>query len=220
MSIIRLTSILVVALVTVACSQSPRQATVRQAPVEVAATPSTSPDDIDLQERGAYLIGVDDTLKVSVWRNEDLSVEVPVRPDGYISVPLIGEVAAGGRPAYDVARDIERKLSKFIRQPQVSVILTSIVSSEFLSRVRVTGAVRNPISMPYRPGMTVLDLVLESGGVNEFAVSQRAKLYRRHADGSNKTYSIKLGSILNEGDLRSNYALQPGDVITVPERKF
>ncbi|MEM9601685.1 MAG: XrtA/PEP-CTERM system exopolysaccharide export protein [Pseudomonadota bacterium] len=185
-----------------------------------AAAPTTNTDEIDLSERGAYLIGVDDTVRVSVWRNEDLSVEVPVRPDGYISVPLIGEVAAGGRPAYDVARDIERKLSKFIRQPQVSVILTSLVSHEFLSRVRVTGAVRNPISMPYRPGMTVLDLVLESGGINEFAVAQRAKLYRRHADGSNKTYSIKLGSILNEGDLRSNYALQPGDVITVPERKF
>ncbi len=220
MSKVRLALVILVGLAVTACSQSPREPSLRTEPVEVAPTPETDSAEVNLDERGAYLIGVDDTLKVSVWRNEDLSVEVPVRPDGYISVPLIGEVAAGGRPAYDVARDIERKLAKFIRQPQVSVILTSIVSSEFLSRVRVTGAVMSPISMPYRPGMTVLDLVLESGGVNEFAVAQRAKLYRRHADGSNKTYSVKLGSILNEGDLRSNYALQPGDVITVPERKF
>lgn len=219
MAIVRIATTVFLALALAACSQAPRQ-TERQAPAPSEATPSLSTDSVDLTERGAYLIGVDDVLKVSVWRNDDLSVEVPVRPDGYISVPLIGEVAAGGRSAYDVARDIERKLAKFIRQPQVSVILISLVSHEFLSRVRVTGAVRSPISMPFRPGMTVLDLVLESGGINEFAVAQRAKLYRRHEDGSNKTYSIKLGSILTDGDLRSNYALQPGDVITVPERRF
>lgn len=126
----------------------------------------------------AYQIGVDDQLQVTVWHNPDLSVSVPVRPDGKVTVPLVGDVAAGGRSTDQVAAEIQQKLAQYIRDPQVAVILTELRSHEYLSRVRVTGAVRSPISVPYRQGMTVLDAVLAAGGTTEFAAPDRTELYR------------------------------------------
>src|SRR5690606_3705223 len=117
---------------------------------------------------GDYLIGVDDIVQVTVWRNPELGITVPVRPDGRISVPRVGDVVAGGLAVAGVAADIQDKLSAFVRDPQVAVILTDLRSHEYLSRVRVTGAVRQPVSIPFRQGMTVLDAVLAAGGVNEF----------------------------------------------------
>lgn len=168
---------------------------------------------------GQYKIGVDDRLQVSVWRNPELSVTVPVRPDGMISVPLIGDVQAGGRSPTQVAETIRQKLSTFIREPSVAVILTDLRSHEFLSRVRVTGAVRAPRSLPFRQGMTVLDAVLEAGGVNDFAAPNRAKLYRK-TTGQTAVLDLELADILNKGRLETNVFLIPGDVITVPERLF
>lgn len=167
-----------------------------------------------------YRIGVDDEIEVIVWRNDDLSVTVPVRPDGKISVPLVGDVAAGGRTPSEVARDIERGLGRYIREPQVTVSVTDLRSHEYLARIRVTGAVETPSSMPHRPGMTVLDAVLESGGVTEFASGSKAKLYRRKADGTTAIYAIRLDQILDKGDLSTNVQLMPGDIVAVPERIF
>jgi polysaccharide export outer membrane protein len=171
---------------------------------------------------GSYRIGVDDRVQVTVWRNPELSVTVPVRPDGKISVPLIGDVDAGGHTPEEVAAIIRQKLSAYIRDPNVAVILTDLRSHEFLSRIRVTGAVRAPRSIPYRQGMTVLDAVLEAGGVNDFAAPNRSKLYRRDSKDRAKTdvHDVDLGDILNRGKLETNYPLLPGDVITVPERLF
>ncbi|MCR6701124.1 MAG: polysaccharide biosynthesis/export family protein [Dokdonella sp.] len=166
-----------------------------------------------------YRIGVDDVVQVSVWRNPDLSVSVPVRPDGKISVPLIGDVDAGGRHPQDVAEDIKGKLSTYVRDPQVAVILTELRSHEYLARVRVTGAVRQPVSLPYRQGMSVLDAVLAAGGTNEFASADNTRLYRKEGD-SVKTFPIKLDRILKKGDLSTNLPVQAGDVVTVPERAF
>lgn len=166
-----------------------------------------------------YKIGVDDRLQVSVWRNTELSVTVPVRPDGMITVPLIGDVPAGGRTPPQVAEIIRQKLSAYIRDPSVAVIVADLRSHEFLTRVRVTGAVRNPRSMPFRQGMTVLDAVLEAGGVNDFAAPNRAKLYRKIKD-KTEVLGLDLGDILNKGRLDSNVLLMPGDIITVPERLF
>lgn len=169
---------------------------------------------------GDYRIGVDDRLQITVWRHPDMSVAaVPVRPDGKISVPLIGDVQAGGKTPSQVAAIIKDKLSAYIRDPNVAVILTELRSHDFLSRVRVTGAVRTPRSMPYRPGMTVLDAVLEAGGTNDFAAPNRAKLYR---NGKKKTdvIDIALADILARGKLESNLELRPGDVVTIPERLF
>lgn len=167
-----------------------------------------------------YLIGVDDQLQITVWHNPDLSVSVPVRPDGKITVPLVGDVAAGGRSTDQVGAEIQQKLAQYIRDPQVAVILTALRSHEYLSRVRVTGAVRSPISIPYRQGMTVLDAVLAAGGTTEFAAPDRTELYRHTDKGSSEAYSIHLEKILQQGDLSNNYPVQPGDVITVPQRAF
>ena len=166
-----------------------------------------------------YAIGVDDVVQVTVWRNPELGITVPVRPDGKISVPLIGDVMAGGRTPSQVSADIQEKLAAFVRDPQVAVILTALNSHEYLSRVRVTGAVRQPISIPYRQGMTVLDAVLAAGGVNEFAAPDRSSLYRR-AEGQTASYAVRLDKIINRGDLSTNFTVAPGDVITVPERAF
>ena len=166
-----------------------------------------------------YLIGVDDIVQVSVWRNPELGITVPVRPDGKISVPLVGDVDAGGRTPADVGADIQEKLSAYVRDPQVAVILTDLRSHEYLSRVRVTGAVRQPVSIPYRQGMTVLDAVLAAGGVTEFAAPDRSDLHRRSAGGSS-SHQVRLDRILGRGDLSTNYTVAPGDVITVPERSL
>ncbi|GAB3330848.1 hypothetical protein GCM10027359_00130 [Marilutibacter aestuarii] len=165
----------------------------------------------------AYKIGVDDIVQVTVWRNPDLGITVPVRPDGMISVPLVGDVRAGGLTPSEVAADIGEKLAVYVRDPQVAVILTDLRSHEYLSRVRVTGAVRQPISIPYRQGMTVLDAVLAAGGLTEFAAPARSELYRSDESGT-RNYAVDLDNILDDGDLSTNYKVAPGDVITVPER--
>ena len=175
--------------------------------------------DPSIQAVDVYRIGVDDILRVSVWQNPDLNVEVPVRPDGNISVPLAGDVAAGGRTPQEVAESIREKLSSYLRDPNVTVILTELRSHEYLARVRVTGAVRSPVSVPYRQGMTVLDAVLEAGGPNEFAAADRTLLHRK-ADGGSRAYPVHLDRILKRGELATNHAVQPGDVTTVPERTF
>src|SRR5690606_2774927 len=147
-----------------------------------------------------YAIGVDDVVQVSVWRNPELGIVVPVRPDGKISVPLVGDVVAGGLTPSQVAADIQDKLAAYVRDPQVAVILTDLRSHEYLSRIRVTGAVRQPVSIPYRQGMTVLDAVLAAGGLNEFAAADRAALYRRSDDSTTMTFAVRLDRILNRGD--------------------
>lgn len=185
-------------------------------------TGSTShPPSINPQAQAVsvYHIGVDDIVEVSVWHNPDLSAKVPVRPDGMISIPLVGDVMAGGKTPEEVSAEIAEKLKAYVRDPQVAVILTELRSHEYLSRVRVTGAVRQPISVPFRQGMTVLDAVLAAGGTTDFAASDRTELYRKDGDAT-KSYAVRLDQILKKGDLTTNYPAQPGDVITVPERAF
>ena len=165
----------------------------------------------------AYRVGVDDVVQVSVWRNPELGVTAPVRPDGKISVPLIGDVMAAGLTPPEIAKDVQDKLAAFVREPQVAVILTDLRSNEYLSRVRVTGAVRQPISVPYRQGMTLLDAVLAAGGLTEFAAPDRAVLYRE-VDDTTRAYPVRLDRVLEQGDLTTNYKVAPGDIITVPER--
>ena len=186
----------------------------------LAACTTTAPPPpapmVEYEFADEYRIGVGDALSINVWRNADLSVQVPVRPDGKISVPLAGDVMVGGKTPEEVGTDITARLATFIRDPYVTVIVTDMGSDEYRSRVRVTGAVAQPVSLPYRQGMTVLDVVLEAGGVTEFANAGNATLYRR--DG--QRIEIDLARILNRGDMSTNYSLRPGDVITIPERAF
>lgn len=203
-------SVLVIAVVAVGCA-SPASRTTGMAGDDVSTVKKKTAD--------AYYIGVDDQIQVNVWRNEDLSVSVPVRPDGMISVPLIGDVEAGGHTPQAVAKEIETRLSNYIRDPNVTVLVTELRSHAYISRVRVTGAVQTPVSLPHRQGMTVLDLVLEAGGVTEFAAANSTRLYRR-VDGETSVMRIRLADILEEGNLETNAAVLPGDVISVPERLF
>ncbi len=163
-----------------------------------------------------YVIGIGDNLQVNVWRHDDLSVSTPVRPDGKITVPIAGDVMVGGRTPEAVSEVIAADLQDYIRDPVVTVIVTNIGSAEYLSRVRVTGAVESPSSFLYRQGMTVMDAVLDAGGLTEFANASKANLYRATGERLN----VRLDRILRKGDLSTNFPLRPGDVITVPERIF
>lgn len=166
-----------------------------------------------------YFVGVDDEIAVKIWKNPDLDVTGPVRSDGMITVPLIGDVKAGGMTPKAIAADITTRISSFVREPQVTVMVAALHSHEYLSRVRVTGAVRTPISLPYRQGMSVLDAVLAAGGPTDFAAANRTWLHRRAADSAQR-YPVALDAMLEDGDLSSNYLVQPGDVISVPQRNF
>lgn len=204
-------SVMVLSMIMLGCSSSPTS------PASTGVENQTSPNSGLLVDQ--YRIGVDDKVQVSVWKNPELSITVPVRPDGKISVPLVGEVLAGGRTPEEVAEEITQRLNSYIRDPQVAVILVDLLSHEFLSRVRVAGAVKNPVSLPYRQGMTVLDIVLVAGGLNDFASGNSAKLYRQTKEGV-ETIKIKLTDIMNKGKMSTNVQVLPGDVITVPERIF
>lgn len=167
----------------------------------------------------AYQMSVGDQVQVNVWKNPELSVTAPIRPDGKIAVPLVGDVMAAGKEPAQLAADITERLSDYVRNPNVTVILTALEGQEFLSRIRVTGAVVKDTSMKYQQGMTVLDAVLEAGSLDVYANANRTKLYRR-SQGETKTYAIRLKDIMEDGDMRTNMLLMPGDVITVPERLF
>lgn len=166
-----------------------------------------------------YHIGVDDTVNINVWRNPELSVTVPVRPDGKISMPLIGDVHAAGSTPEAVAELIQEKLKNFVRDPNVTLMVTGLQSNEYLTRLRITGAVASPTSLNYRQGMTVLDAILAAGSVNDFAAPNNTKLYRK-IQGKARVISIYLGDILYKGKLETNIELRPGDILTVPERLF
>ena len=164
-----------------------------------------------------YIIGPGDTLQVFIWRNAELSVTVPVRPDGKISTPLVEDMVAVGKTPSQLARDIESVLSAYIRTPQVNVIVTNAVST--FSRVRVLGQVTTPQAVPYREGMTVLDAVLAVGGLAEFAAGNRAKIIRVEG-GKTRELKVRLGDLVNDGDVSQNLPLKPGDVLVVPESRF
>jgi len=162
---------------------------------------------------------VDDVVDVNVWGNEQLSVQVPVRPDGRITIPLLGDVEVAGKTAEEVAALITEGLKKDIRSPSVTVTMASLQSKEYLRRVRVTGAVANPVSLNYRQGMTVLDAILEAGGLGEFASGNKAVLIRRH-EGKTVSVPLRLEDMLVRGRVKGNHVLIPGDIISVPERFF
>jgi polysaccharide export outer membrane protein len=164
-----------------------------------------------------YLIGPGDSLQIFVWRNPDLTVTVPVRPDGKISTPLVEDMVAVGKTPTNLARDIEKALSVYVKSPQVNVIVT--VPASVFSQIKVIGQVRHPQALPYRDGMTVLDAILAVGGLGQFAAGNRSRLVRV-VNGKTLEVTIKLESLVNSGDMKQNLALKPGDVLVVPETRF
>jgi polysaccharide export outer membrane protein len=184
-----------------------------------AAAPEVHPaaSPLSATDASSYVIGPGDDLQVFVWRNPELTTSVPVRPDGKISTPLVEDMVAVGKTPTQLARDIEKVLGEFIRSPQVSIIVTAPKS--VFSQVRVVGQVRQPQPIPYRSGMTVMDVVLATGGLGEFAAGNRAKLVRRQ-DGHDVEIKVRLQDLLEKGDMSQNKEVQPGDVLVVPESRW
>ena len=164
-----------------------------------------------------YRIGPGDTLKVSVFQNDELTATIPVRPDGKISTPLVEDMVAVGKTPTELARDIEKSLATYVKSPKVSVVVTNALS--IFSQVKVIGQVLHPQSLPYREGMTVLDAVLEVGGLGQFAAGNRAHIVRKE-NGRESDIKIKLESLINNGDMTQDLVLKPGDVVVVPETRF
>ena len=167
----------------------------------------------------SYKMAVGDQIQINVWKNTELSLSQPIRPDGKISMPLVGDIMAVGLTPEELAAKIEAKLSSYVKAPNVTVILTSLQGHEFLSRIRVTGSVASNVSMSYHQGMTVLDAILEAGSVDLYADANDTKLHRRTKEGA-VSYDIRLKDIMEDGDMRTNITLMPGDIITVPESSF
>lgn len=164
-----------------------------------------------------YVIGPGDTLQIFVWRSPELSSTVPVRPDGKISTPLVEDMIAVGKTPAHLARDIEAVLAVYVKLPQVNVIVTQALSA--FSQIRVIGQVQHPQSVPYREGMTVLDAVLQVGGLMPFAAGNRSKLIRVE-NGKQQDIKIRLEALINQGDMKQNLSLKPGDVLVVPQTRF
>lgn len=169
-------------------------------------------------EETDYIIAPGAVLNVFVWQHPDLSTEVPVRPDGKISTPLVEDMTAAGKTPTALARDMEEVLARYIRQPTVNVIVVTAAPS-FQQQVRVVGQAANPQALAYSDGMMLLDVMIQVGGLGQFAAGNRAKLVRRTADGPVEI-AVRLDDLLNAGDMRQNVVIQPGDVIIIPEARF
>jgi polysaccharide biosynthesis/export protein len=199
--------------VLAACAASAAEPAVATAPAAAPSIASAAPTAASAD----YMIGPGDTLQVFVWRNPDLTVIVPVRPDGKISTPLVEDMVAVGKTPSQLARDIEKALAVYVKSPEVNVIVTLPASA--FSQVKIIGQVLHPQAVPYRNGMTVLDAVLAVGGLTQFAAGNRAHLVR-NVNGKSQELKVKLGALVNDGDMNQNLALQPGDVLVVPESRF
>ena len=165
-----------------------------------------------------YVIGPLDGLSIFVWRNPELSTSVTVRPDGRISVPLIDDLAATGQTPTALARAIEEKLSVYIQNPIVTVIVSGF-QGPYAQQVRVVGEATNPRSIPFRANMTLLDVMIAVGGVTDFAAGNRARLVR-FEQGVQTEYRVRVDSLLKDGDISANVAILPGDVLIIPESFF
>ena len=188
------------------------------APVR-AAEPAgeVAPPPVAAPEANSYIIGPGDTLQVFVWRNPELSTSVPVRPDGKISTPLVEDMVAVGKTPTELARDVEKVLGEYVRSPQVNIIVSNPLSA--FSQVKVIGQVVRPQGVSYREGMTVLDVVLASGGLGPFAAGNRAKVVRTE-NGKQREIKVKVADLVNQGDMKQNIPLKPGDVLVIPESRF
>ncbi|MGE0383638.1 MAG: XrtA/PEP-CTERM system exopolysaccharide export protein [Gammaproteobacteria bacterium] len=166
-----------------------------------------------------YLIGAGDTLNIFVWRNQDLSSSgVPVRPDGKITIPLVEDLPAAGRTPTELARDIEKALGQFVRDPQVSVTVHGFVGEPY-EQVRVVGAAAKPSALPYRKNMTVLDVLVSVGGLTDYAAGNRASIVRTEG-GTQAQYRVRLDDLIRGGDISANVPVRPGDIIVIPEAWF
>jgi len=163
-----------------------------------------------------YLIGPGDLLSVIVWRNPELSMSVPVRPDGRISLPLVEDLPAAGKDPTAVAREVERALAKYIRDPVVTIVVTQF-GGPYSEQIRVIGQATKPQALPYRENMTLLDVMIAVGGITDFADGNRSNIMRTS---EGKLYNVRLDDLMRDGDISANVAIKPGDVLIIPESWF
>ena len=166
-----------------------------------------------------YLLGPGDVIDVFVWRNDELSARgVPVRPDGKISAPLVEDLVAGGKTPKELAREIEINLSKYIKDPFVTVTVREF-HGRLDDRIRVVGEVTHPQALPYTENMTLLDVMLAVGGLTEYAAGNRATIIRKD-NGTQTQYVVRLEDLIKYGDISANVVMKPGDILTIPQSWF
>lgn len=183
-------------------------------------TPAKQPQQTApaLAEVPQYLIGPGDTLNVFVWRNAELTTTIPVRPDGRISIPLVEDLIAAGKTPTQLAREIEAALSRFVREPSVTVIITSFAGS-YRQLVRVIGEATQPQALPYRERMTLLDVLIAVGGLTEYAAGNRATIVRDQ-QGVQRKIRVRIHDLIKDGDIEANVEMLPGDILIIPEAWF
>lgn len=164
-----------------------------------------------------YHIGALDTVSVIVWRNPELSIAVPVRPDGKITVPLVDDLPALGKTPTQLERDMETALGKYIREPVVTIIVTRSIGP-VKEQIRIIGEVNKPEVMAYRKDLTLLDVMIDAGGLTDFADGNSARIFRVSEGG--KLYNVRLRDLLKRGDITANVEMQPGDIVIVPQSWF
>jgi polysaccharide export outer membrane protein len=165
-----------------------------------------------------YLIGPGDSVNIIVWRNPEVSMSVPVRPDGKITTPLVEDLPAAGKTSTVLARDIEKALSKYIQQPVVTVVVTSFIGN-YDEQIRVIGQAAKPQALAYRRNMSLMDVMIAVGGTTEFAAGNRASLIR-NVDGKQQRYNVRLDDLVKAGDISANVPMRPGDILVIPESFF
>ena len=182
-------------------------------PASMAPTATANP-----QSSSEYLVGPGDVLEVFVWQNMELTRTTPVRPDGRIGLPLVGEMVAAGKTPLALAAEIQDKLRPFVKEPLVTVTPGGFAGL-FSQQVRVIGEAAQPSALPYRSAMTVLDAMIQVGGLTRFADGDRAVLVRQVA-GQPQSYRVRLDLLIRSGDINQNVDLQPGDILIIPQRYF
>lgn len=180
--------------------------------------PKVDFDAIEAEPPSQYRIGPGDTLNVFVWRNPEISITVPVRPDGKISTPLVQDMVAVGKTPTELSQDLEVALSQYIKTPQVNVIVTGFVGT-FTDQVRVVGMATEPMALSYRQNMTLLDVMIEVGGLAPGAAGNRATVIRK-VGGRDIEIPVRLNDLINKGKISANIDMRPGDVLIIPESRF
>ncbi|WP_090656614.1 XrtA/PEP-CTERM system exopolysaccharide export protein [Nitrosomonas marina] len=165
-----------------------------------------------------YLIGPGDNVDIIVWRNPEISMSVPVRPDGKITTPLVEDLPASGKTSTQLARDIEETLSKYIQEPVVTVVVTQFVGP-YSEQIRVIGEATEPQALPYRENMTLMDVMIAVGGMTDFAAGNRARVIRS-INGEQKQFRVRLDDLIRDGDVSANVPMLQGDVLVIPESFF
>ena len=164
-----------------------------------------------------YLVGPGDILNIIVWRNPELSMSVPIRPDGKFSTPLIDELVAQGKSSVEISREIEKQLAKYVRDPVVTVIVTGFVGP-YDQQIRVVGEAAKPQALPFKQYMTLLDVMIAVGGLTDFADGNAATILRT-GDGG-KQYAVRLRDLIRRGDISANVQMKPGDILIIPQSFF